>query len=190
MPRLKKVAPLKQSLSRGRRASTAVAMEYPMWLMPVSQFLRLSELRPHEELRAEGKIVECDLSHTTVFYISHQWTSLTHPDDSTTQLRALQTLLLRMQHGELPETSPTFADSVHLPSNMKIKGETWKTLVADSFIWMDFLSVRSFRSSHGTRSRCKIAIDIIPDSSNQANPLCYRQADRPREGNPFDLGLH
>jgi len=107
MPRLKKVAPFEPSLSRGRRASTAVAMEYPMWVMPVSEFLRLSSLRPHEELRVEGKVVECDPSHTTVFYISHQWTSSNHPDDSTTQLRALQTLLLRMQRGELPETAPT-----------------------------------------------------------------------------------
>ena len=138
MPRLKKVAPLEQ----GRRASTAVAMEYPMWVMPVSEFLRLSSLRPHEELRAEGKVVECDPSHTTVFYISHQWTSENHPDDSTTQLRAFQTLLLRMQRGELPETAPTFADAIRLPANVKVKRSEWKPLVFGSFIWMDYLSVR------------------------------------------------
>ena len=142
MPRLKKVAPLEPSLSRGRRASTAVAMEYQMWVMPVSEFLRLSSLRPHEELRVEGKVVECDPSHTTVFYISHQWTSSNHPDDSTTQLRALQTLLLRMQRGELPETAPTFIDAIRLPSNVKVKRKAWKARVTDAFIWMDYLSVR------------------------------------------------
>jgi hypothetical protein len=109
-------------------------MEYPMWLMPVPELLRLSSLRPHEELRVEGKVVECDQSHRTIFFISHQWTSENHPDDSTTQLRALQTLLLRMQRGELPETAPTFVDAIRLPSNIKIKRQAWKTLVIDAFI--------------------------------------------------------
>lgn len=150
-PRLKRIAPLERSLLRGRRASTAVAMEYPMWVMPVSEFLRLSSLRPHEELRVEGKVVECDPSHTTVFYISHQWTSSNHPDDSTTQLRALQTLLLRMQRGELPETAPTFVDAIRLPSNVKVKRKAWKARVTDAFIWMDYLSVRNSDSLTSSR---------------------------------------
>ena len=56
MRRLMKIAPIdeRSSLTRGRRGSTAVMMDYPMWLMSASEFLRLSELRPHEELRAEG----------------------------------------------------------------------------------------------------------------------------------------
>ena len=151
LPHLKKIAPVERSLAHRRRGSTAVAMEYPMWVMAASEFLRLSSLRPHEELRAEGKIVECDPSHTTVFYISHQWTSSTHPDDSTTQLRALQTLLLRMQRGELPETAPTFVDAVRLPSNVKVKRKTWKTRVTDAFIWMDYLSVRNSDSLTSSR---------------------------------------
>ena len=141
MRRSKKVAPLK--LTRGRRGSTAITMEYPMWVMPASEFLRLSSLRPHEELLAEGKVMECDPSHTTVFYISHQWTSSTHPDDSTTQLRALQTLMLRMQRGKLVETAPTFVDAIRLPAGVKIRRKAWRALVTDSVIWMDYLSVRS-----------------------------------------------
>ena len=161
MPRLKKVTPLEPSLcARGRRASTAVAMEYPMWVMPVSELLRLSEMRPHEELREERKIVECDLSHTTVFYISHQWTSENHPDDSTTQLRALQTLMLRMQRGELPEAAPTFVDAVRLPPGVTINSKAWKTLVADAFIWLDYVSVRNSGSltSHTITSRCQACV--------------------------------
>ena len=112
-----------------------------MWVMSASEFLRLSELRPHEALRAEGRIVECDLSHTIVFYFSHQWTSENHPDYSTAQLRAAQTLLLRMHRGELPETAPTYMDAIHLPSNIIIDSKQWQTLVGDAFIWMDYLSV-------------------------------------------------
>ena len=115
-----------------------------MWVMPTSEFLRLPELRPHEELRSEGKIVELDPSHRTVFYISHQWTSANHPDNSTTQLRALQTILLRMRRCELPETAPTFADAIRFPSDVKIGRKEWRSLVNDAFIWMDYLSVRRF----------------------------------------------
>ena len=143
MRRRSSVTPLEDwsSLTRGRRGSTSIAMQYPMWVMSASEFLHMSELRPHEELRAEGKIVECDLSHRIVFYISHQWTSATHPDYSTAHLRAIQTLILRMQSGELPETAPTFSDAIRFPSDVKITQTEWQTLVDDVFIWMDYLSV-------------------------------------------------
>ena len=144
-----KVAPINvteehASLTRGRTEST-VEMKFDMWLMPASDFMRLSELRPHEELRAEGKVVRCNPSHTTVFYVSHQWTSTSHPDHSSAQLRAFQTLLLRMIRGELPDTAPLFADAVRLPSNVNISTKEWQTLVKDAFIWMDFISVRLSR---------------------------------------------
>ena len=49
------------------------AVRYEMWLMPVSEFIHLSELRPHQELRATGKLVRFDASMRGVFFISHQW---------------------------------------------------------------------------------------------------------------------
>ena len=135
-----KVAPLGTDLLTA--GSTTVAMEHPMWVMPASEFIHLSELRPHEELRAEGKVVRCDPSQTVVFYVSHQWTSSSHPDYSTAQLRAFQSLILRIVHGTLPKTAPTFVDASRLPANVTISTNDWQNLVKHAFIWMDYLSVR------------------------------------------------
>ena len=174
MPRANKwskITPMggESTLHRGRRGSTAITMEYPMWVMAASEFLHLTELRPHEELRAEGKIMECNPSHTVVFYISHQWTSATHPDYSTARFRAFQTLLLRMVRGNVPETAPTFVDAVRLPSNVKISTKEWQTLVKDAVIWMDYLSVRSLPFSK----------DKFPFFSREKylNVLCISHAD-------------
>ena len=131
-----------ESMLRQRGHETAIAMEYEMWVMPTCEFLRLSEVRPHEALRAEQKIVRADDSMQEIFYLSHEWTSLQHPDHSTSQLHAFQRILLRMISGSLPETSPTFADAIRLPKNVKISSSQWKRLVTDSFVFMDFLSVR------------------------------------------------
>ena len=125
-------------------------MEYDMWVMPTHEFLRLSEMRPHEELRLEGKLKRVDESMHRLFYISHEWTSSSHPDHSTLRLRTFQTILLRMLIGALPETTPTFADSVRLPLNTKISSSMWRELVPDSFVWIDFVSVRAHKPSHGS----------------------------------------
>ena len=124
-----------------RGHETAITMEFDMWAMPTFELLRLSELRSHEDLRAEGKIVRVDDSMRNIFYVSHEWTSMRHPDPSLSQLHTLQTLLLRMLRGELPESSPTFADAIRLPKNVKITTAQWQSLVQDSFIWMDFISL-------------------------------------------------
>ena len=64
--------------------------------MSISNFIRLTRLEPHGVLKAEGTLVEWDPSMTTVFFFSHQWTSFSHPDPTSDQLRALQRVFLRM----------------------------------------------------------------------------------------------
>ena len=122
--------------------ATIIEMQYPMWVMHVSKFVELATLRPHDELLAEGKLERWNSSMRGVFYLSHQWTSFAHPDHSNAQLRTFQSVLLRMLTGDLPETSPTFVDKVYLPADVKISPEMWQRLVPNSYIWMDFLSVR------------------------------------------------
>ena len=91
-----------------------------MWLISVSQFVRLSELKPHQDLLAEGKLVRWDASMRTVFFLSHQWTSFASPDHSTTQLRSVQSLMLHMMRGNVPKTAPTFTDAVLFEQDVSI----------------------------------------------------------------------
>ena len=99
-----------------RRHSTAVKIQYPMWVISVSNFIQLSELRPHQELRTSGQLEEYSPGMSSVFFLSHQWTSFTNPDHSTLQLRTIQQLLLRMSVGGL---SDTVYDDVRRPLTSK-----------------------------------------------------------------------
>jgi hypothetical protein len=43
-----------------------------MWVMPISAFIELDKLQPHQMLRASNKIVQYNESMSTVFFLSHQ----------------------------------------------------------------------------------------------------------------------
>ena len=129
-------------LRAARGGETAIRMQYPMMLMPVHEFMTLSELRPHQELMAAGKLVEWNATMKNIFFLSHQWTSFDRPDHSTAQLRTVQRTLVRMLLGKLPQTAPTFEDAVHLPTSAQISSAQWKELVPHTHVWMDYISVR------------------------------------------------
>ena len=130
-------------LQAARTGQTAIEMLYPMWLMPVHEFMTQSELRPHQELVAAGKLVKWNATMEHVFFLSHQWTSFDRPDHSTAQLRTVQRTLMRMLSGTLPQTAAQFEDAVRLPPNSQISSTDWEAIVPYTHIWMDFISVRS-----------------------------------------------
>ena len=95
------------SLLRGL-VGTAVEMKYPMWLVPVSAFVKLAKLEPHQVMRERGELVRWEPSMKTVFFLSHQWTSFEHPDHTLEQMRCFKRLLIRMMKGEVANTAPDF----------------------------------------------------------------------------------
>ena len=139
--RSRKAAKVSQ-LQAARSGETAIRMQYSMWLMPIAEFITLSELKPHQELRAAGKLVKWNATMQNVFFLSHQWTSFERPDHSTLQLRTVQKVLIRMLSGKLPKTAPTFSDTVRLPSKIQISPREWAEIVPDAYVWMDYISVR------------------------------------------------
>ena len=52
--------------------STAVREEYSMWVMPMSAFVELDRLQPHQILKQADKIVQFDKNMPSVFFLSHQ----------------------------------------------------------------------------------------------------------------------
>ena len=51
---------------------TAVEMKYPMWLVPVSSFVKLAKLEPHQVMKQRGELVMWESSMKTVFFLSHR----------------------------------------------------------------------------------------------------------------------
>ena len=43
-----------------------------MWVMPITAFIELDKLQPHQILRASNKIVQYNERMSTVFFLSHQ----------------------------------------------------------------------------------------------------------------------
>ena len=129
-----------RSLLRGL-VGTAVEMKYPMWLVPVSAFVKLAKLEPHQVMRERGELVMWDPSMKTVFFLSHQWTSFDHPDRTLDQMRCFKRLLIRMMKGEVATTVPDFAAQIYLPKGVKVTTKEWQAMVGDAYIWMDYMSV-------------------------------------------------
>ena len=140
------------SRARGRGGDSAVEMQHDMWVISVSHFVRMRQLKPHLELLSEGKLVRWDASMRAVFFLSHQWTSFTNPDHSTAQLRTVQSLLLRMMRGDVPKTAPAFADTMFYSADVSISSNKWKELVPDAYIWLDFISVPQMTGEEGERT--------------------------------------
>ena len=114
-----------------------------MWVVPVSEFMAMKWLQPHQRLKAAGKLVQYNSSIETVFFISHQWSSDSHPDPSMKKLRTFQQILARMLVGHLPGTA-----MVRTPEDIKITSSEWQSIVSDAFIWMDYMCVPQLTSSY------------------------------------------
>ena len=149
---------------QARSGSTAVSMQAEMWVMPVSEFIKLPEFRPHQELLAQGKLSRWDSSMNHVFFLSHQWTSWSHPDHTMLQLRTFQRLITRMVCGQCPDTVPGFADAIFFPKSVKITSKKWREIAESSFVWMDFFSVPQQGSYYATETLTELtkAVDSIP----------------------------
>ena len=83
-----------------RDVSTATVLQYPMYVMRVSNFVTryksgIRLLEPHQKLKAEGAVVKWDGAQRVIF-VSHEWVGFQHPDPEGEQTHALCKLLNRM----------------------------------------------------------------------------------------------
>ena len=122
-----------------RGLDTSIEMKFPMHVMHVSEFLRLTELESHQALRDAGKLCTWTPRMKHIMFLSHQWTSYKHPDPSLEQLKVVQRVLLRMMAGDVPATAPGFADAAYLPKGHSISPEEWTKIVPDAYIWMEYV---------------------------------------------------
>ena len=142
--------------------TSAITMQFPMFVMPLHHFLGLAELLPHQELRRRNMLVERDDSIQTIIFVSHQWTSFDHPDHTGRQLRTLQRMFERMFTGKVSEVDAPFGDKVAFASKVKIAPGEWPRTLRDAHIWIDFAGVPQKEATNtndattGSDGRCVI----------------------------------
>ena len=78
---------------RGSLGTTKVAASttarYPFCAISVPDLLKLEKWRPHQDLKADGLVVEMTvdmLKDIDVIFVSHQWVAFDHPDPAGEQL--------------------------------------------------------------------------------------------------------
>lgn len=101
-------APLKSSKTSGTKSdrflSAALKRSFPLYVLPIKTFLSPSfqMLRPHEELRDAGALVEWTQGMAPVLFVSHTWLRHRHPDSAAQdKFRTLTRTLQRIVEGDL-----------------------------------------------------------------------------------------
>ena len=126
--------------------SAALKRSFPMWVLPIRTLLSPSfqMLRPHEELRDAGALVEWQPGMNPVLFCSHTWLRHRHPDSSQgDKFKTLTGLLRRIVAGEL-DISPGWMISLMYGKEAKrfrCKADELRRNLADGYIFFDYMSI-------------------------------------------------
>lgn len=117
-----------------------------MYVLPMHHFLALKGIVSHQELLAEGRLVE--YRGQDVIFVSHQWCSPSHPDPNFEQLPVLQQALRNMGDGKVEACG-----DLHLQLNLQtsMKFTDVKRLM-NAAVWYDYFSL-PFLDVNITRAR-------------------------------------
>ncbi|CAE7417646.1 ANK1 [Symbiodinium natans] len=133
-----------------------------MYTMPLPTLLQLSEMSPHEELQADGKLVVFASHMGKAAFVSHQWRDREHPDPECVQLRVLQQAFNYMLESarEIPVDLGTEG---LVPGAKSMSTAALRT--SSVFIWYDYFSCPQLDhevgllSQDGTVTKCQSELD-------------------------------
>ncbi|CAE7367239.1 Ank2 [Symbiodinium microadriaticum] len=110
---------------------------FPMWVIHADDVLELSELQPHQQLLAAGKLQEYE--HGFVTFVSHEWSGVDHPDPENHQLRSLQRMLHAIRKNKMTLASDTIS-LVRLGLTRSVSTKDLKK-ISRGWLWIDFACV-------------------------------------------------
>ena len=135
--------------------STAVPIEYPMYVLPMQTLLSLDELPPHQQCLASSMLQPWSSDMVgKIIFVSHQWTAFEQPDPKSSQLRALQRVLQTLMEGKSDVQSDVMiplmgkmggagADKLvkALTTTLHVCGEAWRKALPNMYLWIDWACV-------------------------------------------------
>ena len=170
-------APAEQSLiddlaaNADLRANAVQEELYPMYVMRVRDLLQLDAWQPHQQLLSDALLVRVTkevAKSTTIVFVSHQWTSFSHPDPTGAQLLALQGALSKLLGGELTVRADSVLKLVYNYHRETGPAE-WKQLLESGCVWLDFVSMPQPIAGESTHQRAssdhRLAADGDPSST-------------------------
>ena len=140
---------------------------FPMFVMKMETFLELKIMRSHEDMLAEGKVFEWTPSMGRVWFMSHQWTSFSHPDPASEQLTVAQKLIKTIMDGKARSifaTEEEWQGYITREANRFLNfpvltAEQLAEDAAKGYVWLDYASVPQAIEAEEQRAN---AIDSIP----------------------------
>ena len=134
MPRGASTVPLPTHLVNGDEI-VDITQQYPMFVMPIEEVLRLDRIPTHEE--AFDRLVTWNQTMGDTMFVSHTWISFKHPDNADNiKLRTLQGLLKLLVAGKLKAPPNIFKAAL-----AGVKAISAKNMAKIKFVWLDFYSV-------------------------------------------------
>ena len=124
---------------------SAADFKFPMWVVPVDKAIEVTsrpgDLLCHEDLKAEGLLVEYDArTMGKCLFFSHTWLRNKHPDSAEGVKKALlHDILLAITKGEIGFTAYWFAAVSHHMKDMPASAVTAN--YATGYVWLDYFSI-------------------------------------------------
>ena len=153
----------------------AAVEKYPMYLIPVTSFMKLMEHMPaHQDLLDHGLLVEYEPDmEGRVIFVSHEWCAANNPDPDGVQMRCLQEVLRRMMDGELARIETNWKHQFAFKDNPHVTSKDMKA-VCHMYLWIDYMCMVSVAwSKGGVECRGRGAI-MCGEKSVLSHPRCVR----------------
>ena len=151
---------------------------FPMMVMKMSTFMSLDKMKPYEEMIQNESVFEWKQEMGKVFFLSHQWTSFSHPDPEAEQLKTAQGFLGKVAEGKIKSLFATEEEwlAFHYKETNRflqfdpVTEEQMAGDVQDGYVWLDYASVPQAADPAAEEQRLR-AIDSIPFYVDHA--LCF-----------------
>jgi len=140
-------------------------LHFPMYVIRMTDLLEMTEVAPHNELLAQGKLHKYEPGMGCVTFVSHQWCGKAHPDPHFQQFKVFQNALYHLFAGsisiEWDFKNKAFAKAVETMTAVEIQE------LQSGYVWFDYFSVpqlkaRSASASIQMQVDTQAAVDSIP----------------------------
>ncbi|CAK9057438.1 unnamed protein product [Durusdinium trenchii] len=161
--RSRKETPLARHAARLQaepEAELMPTMLFPMYTVPLEDALQMSCVRPHEELKSQGVLVEFEKKMGKALFVSHQWAGREHPDPTFQQFAVFQKAMTRIL-SDLSEIPLDFITEATVPTARPLPTQEFRSVPL--FVWYDYFSCPQKDQSENSQvnDQIKSAIESI-----------------------------
>lgn len=180
-----------------------------MYVIHAENLLQMEKMKPHQELRANGLLEEHDMSSETtqVTFVSHEWSSVDHPDPHGVQLGALKEMIVDLRDGN----RELHYDLVSYLRPQLCRPVSTKELKAISrgYFWIDYISIpqvcccseaekrqvqaemrAAVMSLHTYVAHCSFFVILAPIQYHESGRLMSRCSWKSRGWCQFELAVN